>query len=124
MTADWAPGACLLTPHGIAVLHSFDMQRDLVFTNRGAFDTCEDELVVLDRPDFGDPEALEAWLQAGPQPYPERRVAQRMSRRCRCACGHCYVEIMVRGGLVNRSHFQDTGCVCNELRGEGACSCC
>jgi len=121
---DWIPGACVLTPHGVAALHHYDLMRDLVFTNRGAFDAADVELVIRDLPDFSDLEAVDAWLRAGPQPDPVRPVAKTGNVRCitrvGCNCESCYRTITVRASGFKSSHFRDTACRCVE---EG-CRCC
>ena len=115
----WSRGNCVLTPDGVAVIHDYDLQRDLVFTNLGAFDACDLELVVLDLPDFNDLEAVDAWLRAGPQPDPVRAAAKRGTVRCDsawsrgCDCRYCYRMVVVHGGRPVSCHYQDApACPC------------
>jgi len=123
----WSRGACVLTPDGVAVLHDYDLMRDMVFTNRGAFDAADVELVVRELPDFSDLEAVDAWLRAGPQPDPVRVTAKQGTVRCDsawshdCGCPYCYRTIVLSAGQPRNYHYQDSpACRCLMA----GCECC
>lgn len=124
----WSRGDCVLTPDGVAVVHEWDYQRDIVFTNLGAFNAEDLELVVLDLPDFNDLEAVDAWLRAGPQPDPVRTTAKRGTVRCDsawshgCQCKYCYRTVVLHGGRPMSYHYQDSPiCSCSMVGCECAC---